>query len=71
MILIPEHRLAELLRSKYKLEALESYRVDKWCWYNDAMSDCGEGTFSSARDVMYKWDDDKVIEELYDAKNYN
>lgn len=61
---ISKHKLAELLRDRYKLEALENYGVDNWSWYNDAMSDSGEGTFPSVIDV-YEWDDDKVIEELW------
>jgi len=62
---INKHKLAKLLRAKYKLKALDNYGVDNWSWYDDAMSDDGEGTFPSARDVIYEWDDDKVIEKLW------
>ena len=65
---ISKHELAELLRVRYMLESLENYGVDNWSWYGEAMSDDGEGTFPSVNDV-YEWEDDKVIEELYDKDN--
>lgn len=62
---ISKARLAKLLRDEYILQSLYGYGVDNWVWYDNAINDDGEGTFPSARDIMYEWDDDKIIEELW------
>ena len=38
MKIISEHRLAELIKAKWKLSLLEEAGVDSWIFYEDAMS---------------------------------
>ena len=60
---ISKERLVQLLREEYELTALEGYGVDNWVWYDDAMNENGEGTYSSVRELD-KFTDDEVIERL-------
>lgn len=38
MRIISEHRLAELIKAKWKLSLLEEAGVDSWIFYDDAMN---------------------------------
>lgn len=38
MKIISEHKLAELIKAKWKLSLLEEAGVDSWIFYNDAMN---------------------------------